>query len=123
MRLNRVYSVAIRANGSLPVTLRHGGAVDAGLIFLRDGIVALATGHRHIEFEDRRFRIFRVQNFVRAVTIGADCRFFRSVGNRVAVHTLLIRSDHLRTQAILFHHKLLTVAGAASCRDVRVMNP
>ncbi len=65
--------VAIGADRRLPVALGDRRAVNALLEFLRDRVVALAAGHRNVELEDRRLRILRVENLVRAVAVGADC--------------------------------------------------
>lgn len=120
MCLDGVDSVAVGARRSLPVAVGQGGAVDAPLKFFSDGVVALAAGLRHVEFEDRGLRIFRIKNFVGAVAIGADRRLFRSIGDSMSVHTRLVGRYHLRALAAVCHDKLLAVTGAASCGDIRV---
>ena len=123
MRLDGVDAVAIGAHRRLPVALGNCCAVDALLEFLGDRVVALAASRWHVEFEDGRLRIFRVEDLVRAMAIGADGGLFRSGGNRMSVDALLIRGDHLRAEPILLHHELLAVTGSAGRRDVGVMHP
>ncbi len=59
---------------------------------------------------------------MRAVAIRADRSFFGSGGYGVSVYARLVRGDHLRTLATVFHDEFLAVAGAARRRDIRVMN-
>jgi hypothetical protein len=120
--LDGVYAVAVRADWCLPVGFGNGLAMNALLEFLGDLLVALAASHWYVEFEDGGFRVFGVQNFMRAVTIGADRRFLRPVGDGVSVNALLIRGDRLNTQSAALHHKLLAVAGSATRRNIAVMH-
>ena len=114
--------MAIRAHRRLPVCLCDRLAVNALLKFFGDLIVAFAARQRHVEFEDRRFCFFGVENFMRAMAVGADGRFFGSVGDRVSVNTLLVRSDRLHSQSTLFHYEFLAVTRAACRRDVDVID-
>lgn len=57
---------------------------------------------------------------MRAVAIGADCRLLRSDSDGMAVHALLVRGNHLRAEATLFHYKLLAVTSTAGGRNVLV---
>lgn len=120
MRLDRVDAVAIGANRGQPVPLGDGGSVNALLKLCGDLLVALSAGLRNIEFEDWRLGIFGVEDVVRAVTVGADRCFLRSVGDRMSVNALLVGSDHLHAEAILFHDELLTVTRSASGRNIGV---
>lgn len=90
MRLDRMNSVTIGAHRRLPVGFGDGLAMNALLEFLGDLLVALTAGHWYVELEDGGFRVFGVENFMRTVTIGADRRFFRSVGDGMSVNALLI---------------------------------
>src|SRR5262249_47269901 len=113
-------TVAIGADRSLPIALRNSRSMNALLKFFRDLLVTLAAGERHIEFEDRRLRIFGVEDVMAAMTIGANGGFFRSIRDGMSVDALLIRGDHLDTEAIFFHHKLLAMTRAASRGNVGV---
>ena len=120
MCLDGMNAVAVGAHRSLPIPLRHSGSVNALLEFPGDGVVALAASERDIKFEDGRLGIFSVKNFMRAMAIGADGGFFRTVGYGMPMHALLVRSDHLRALAAVGHYKLLAVACAAGSRNVGV---
>ena len=98
--------MAIGAHRRLPVALGDGLSVDALLKLLRDRVVALAAGWRHIELEDRRLGILRVENLVSAVAIGADRGFLGSVRDRVSMNALLVRSDHLRALAAILPSRI-----------------
>ncbi len=95
--------------------------MDALLELLRHRIVALAASRGHVEFEDGRLRILRIQDFVRAVAVGANRGFFRARGDGVSVHALLVRSNHLGALSAVFHDKFLAVAGATGRGDVGVV--
>ena len=84
--------------------------------------MALAASQRNVEFEDGRLGIFRVENVVRAMTIGADGGLLGAVGDGISVDALLIRGDHLDAEAVLLHDELLAMAGTASRRNIRVRN-
>jgi len=120
--LDGVNAVAVRAHRRLPVCFGNGLAMNALLEFLPDLLVALAAGHRHIELKNGRLRILGVQNFVGAVTIGADRRFLGPVGDCMSMNALRIRGDRLDTQAAAFHYELLAVARSASRRNIAVMD-
>lgn len=123
MRLDRVNSVAVRAYRSLPVRLRNCLPMDALLKILRNLIVALAAGQRHVEFEDRRFCVFGVENFMRAMAVRANRSFFRARGNCVSVHARRIRSNHLRALATIFHDEFLAMARPTGGGNIGVMHP
>lgn len=120
MRFDRVDSVAIGADRRHPVSVPYRLAVDAVFELLGDVLVALTAGGRNVEFKDRRFGISGIENFVRAVAIGANRGFFRTGGDRVAMHALLVGSDHLRTLA--FHDEFLAVTGSAGVGNIGVMD-
>src|SRR3974390_554794 len=122
MRLDRGDGMAVGANRSLPVALGDGLSVYALLEFLRDRVVALPAGGWHIELEDRALGVFRVENLVRAVAVGADRGFFRARGDGVSVDTHLIRSRHLRALTAILHYEFLAVAGAACRGNVGVVH-
>ena len=114
--------MAIGTDRRLPIALGNGLTMNALHEFLRNGVVALAAGLRHVELEDRRFRVLRVENLVGAVAIGTNRGFLRSGGDGVSVYALRIGSDHLRALAAILHNELLTVASAAGRGNVGVMN-
>lgn len=57
-----------------------------------------------------------------AVAIGTDRGLFGSGGDGVAVNALLIRGDHLRALAAIFHDELLAMASPAGRRNITVMD-
>jgi len=59
---------------------------------------------------------------VAAVAIGADRGFLRTGSNGVPVNALLVRGDHLRALAAIFHDELLAVAGPARRGNICVMH-
>lgn len=122
MRFDRVNPVAVGADWCHPISLGDALSVDAPLELLGDILMALAAGRRHVELENRRLGIFRIENFMRAVTIGADRRFLGSGSDGVPMNAFLIRRDHLRALAAIFHHKFLAVAGAAGRWNIGVMH-
>src|SRR3954454_23330692 len=88
--LDRVDPVAVGAHWRLPVRLPDGLTMDALLKLFGNLLVALAARQRNIEFENGRLRIFGIENFVRAVAIGADGGLLRSVRDRMSVNALFI---------------------------------
>ena len=120
--LDGVDAMAIGTDWRLPICLRDRLPVNTLLKFLRNLLVAFAAGLRHIEFENRGFRVLGVENLMRAVTIGADRSFFRTIGDCMPVNALFIGGDRLHTESALLHHELLAVTGPASRRNVRVMD-
>lgn len=102
------------------MSLGQCGSMNAPLKFLGDRLVALAAGLGHIELEDRRFRIFRVENLMRAVAVGTHGGLFGSAGNRVSMDAGLVGGNHLRALAAVGHDELLAVAGAASRGDIHM---
>jgi hypothetical protein len=114
--------VTIGAHGRLPVGLGDGLSVNALLELFGYLLVALAASRGHVEFEDGGFRIFGVEYFVSAVTVGADSRLLGTVGDGMSVHALFIRGHGLHTQAAFLHDELLAVTCPASCRNVAVMD-
>ena len=56
------------------------------------------------------------------VAIGANGGFFGTGGDSVAVNALLVRGDHLRALAAIFHDELLAMASPAGRRNITVMD-
>ena len=123
VRLDGVNAVAVGTNRSLPVALRDGRSVDALLKLLGNHVVAAPAGHGHIELEDRGLRVLRVKNLVSAMAVGADRSLLRAGSDGMSMHALFVGGDHLRALAAVFHYEFLTVAGAASRRNVGVVDP
>ena len=123
MRLDRMDSVAVGADRCLPVRFGDGLPVNALVEFLRDLVVTLAAGQRHIELEDRRLGVFCVENLMGAMAVGADRGFRRPIGDGMSVNALFVRSNRPHAEAAFVHDELLAVAGPASGRDVGVIDP
>ena len=115
-------AVAVVADRSLPVALGDRRAMSALLEFLGDRIVAFSAGERHIEFEDRRLGILRVENLVSAVAVGADRSVLGAGSDSVPVDTLFVRGHHLSALPAVGHHELLTVARPAGRRNIGMMH-
>ncbi len=114
--------MAVCADRRLPVALRKRLPVNALLKFFGDRVVALSAGRRDVELEDRRLRVFRVENFVRAVTVGTHGSLLRSCGDCVSVDTLGVGGDHLRTLPGVVHDEFLAVASAAGGWNVGMVH-
>src|SRR5215471_3628113 len=113
-------AVAVGADRGLRVAPGDRLAVDALVVLLLDCIVAPGAGGGHIEFEDRRFIVARLANFVDAMAVGADRGFGRSGGYSFAVDAFLVRVERLRALADALHDEFLAVAGAAGGGNVGV---
>ena len=72
VRLDRVDSVAVRADRSLPITSRQRLPMNTLDECLLDRRVALSAGRRNIEFVYRRLNILGGKYLVRAMTIAAN---------------------------------------------------
>jgi hypothetical protein len=59
---------------------------------------------------------------VSAVAVGADRSFLGSGSDRVSMHTLLVRSDHLRALPAVLHYEFLAVADPACAGNIGVMH-
>ena len=114
--------MAVRTNRGLPVAAGDRLPVNALHEFLSDRLMTLGAGFRHVELEDGRLAVTGLQNFVRTVTIGTDRSLLRTCRNGSSVNALLIRDDQLRTVTTGGHHKFLSVAGSAGCRDIHVVD-
>ena len=84
--------------------------------------MALAARRRHVELKDRRLRVRGIENLVRAVTVGANRRFFRAGSDRVPVHAQTVRSHHLRALPAVLHDELLAMTSTAGRGNVGVVN-
>src|SRR5579864_3180309 len=72
MRLDGVNAMTIRTHRRLPVPPCHRLPVNALLELFGDRIVTLPACQGHVELENRRLRVPGVQDFMRAMTVGAD---------------------------------------------------
>jgi len=75
VRLDGMNAMTVGAHRSLPVAAGNGLPVDALHEFLLHGLVTLRTGGRDVELKDRRLGITGGQDFMRAVTVGANRSF------------------------------------------------
>jgi hypothetical protein len=115
--LDQVDAVAVGADRRLPVSSFERLAVHAGDELSRLLRVTLAAGRRHVEFEDRGFRILAAADVVRVVAIGADCRLLRALGDRPPMHALLVVEEGVHVVSRRLHHELDPVAAAAGLRE------
>ena len=122
MRLDRVDSVAVRADRGQPVAARDCLPVNALHEGLVDCRMALAAGGRNIELVDRRLGVVGGKNLVRAVAIGADRGLLRSFFDGAPMHAFLIGDEGLRALAVRLHQKLLPVASAAGDGNVGMID-
>ena len=91
MRLDGMDSVAISAHRGLAVATGDRLAVNALHELLLHGFVTLGAGGGHVEAKDGRVLVGGRENFVRAVTVGADRRLLRACRHGFSLDTLLTR--------------------------------
>ena len=75
VRLDGMNAMTVGANRSLAVAAGDSLPVDALHEFLLHGLMTLRTGARDVELEDGRPGIAGGQDFMRAVTVGANRSF------------------------------------------------